>query len=172
MRYSVEVSGVEKVVANINKLQALIQWNMKQGLVNASEKLRNQAIANLNPMIWPSNVDDLSIRNPTSWDTIDGGKNTIILRSLSDHSAAVEFGTFGSPKLSGDGRFHAAELTQTGGPFPIGKSQGILVRFAASIKPQSPKSFLTRAMNNPTTMNEMINEVGKVLKTAIASVKG
>ncbi|MBE3094891.1 MAG: hypothetical protein IMZ52_07645 [Actinobacteria bacterium] len=170
MQYNIEVSGIDKVLANLTKLESVIQSNIKPGLIGASDKLRDSAIGNLANSKWPPSVDDLSIRDKTSWDTIDGGMNAIILECQSQHALAVEKGTFASPKLGADGRFHSAELTQTGGPFPVGKSQGILVRFATSIAPQQPKNYLTGAMNNPTTMNAMITEVGNVLNRAIMTV--
>ena len=171
MRYSIEVSGIEKVVANLNKLQALIKWNGKQGLVNASEKLRDSAIASLANSTWSPSVNDLSIRDKSSWINTGGSQNMVNLVCISEHALAVEKGTWGSPKLR-DGRFHADELTQTGGPFPVGLNQGMLVWFAGGIAPQPPKNYLTGAMKNPTTINEMINEVGKVLKSSIAQVGG
>ena len=172
MRYSIEVSGVDKVVANLNKLRALIEWNIKDGLVNASEKLRNQAIRNLSNSVWSQSTVDMSIRDESSWKPINKSKNVIDLVCFSQHAAAVELGTFKSSKLGDDGRFHADELTKGGVPFPVGLNQGMLVWFAGGIAPQPPKSYLGNAMRNPTTMNEMINEIGKVLKSSIAQVKG
>ena len=170
MQIGIEVSGVGEVVARLKVLQAKIQWNMKQGLVNASEKLRDSAINNLTNSPWPPSTADLSIRAKSSWINTGSQQNSVNLECISQHAAAVELGTFASPKLR-DGRFYASELT-TGGVFPIGLNQGIPVAFRTSIAPQQPKAYLGNAMRNPTTINEMINEVGKVLKTTIASVSG
>jgi len=170
MQYNIEISGIDKVLANLTKLEAVIKSSIKPGLESASGKLRDSAISNLANSKWPTSVTDAPIRDKNSWITMDAGLNAIILQCQSNHALAVEKGTWGSPKLGSDGRFHASELTETGGPFPVGKSQGILVRFATSIAPQQPKNYLTGAMNNPSTINAMITEVGNVLNRAIMSV--
>jgi len=163
-----ELTGVDKVIANLNRMNSYIKATAKTGLIHASNKLRDDSIQYLEQTSeWPPSVDDKSIRNKESWVTEDVSWNAIKLKCISEHAMAVECGTWNSPKLRA-GKFHADELTDNGVPFPVGKNQGILVRFAGAIRPQPPKPYLRISMSNPSTLEGMIKEVGQVLKQSIA----
>lgn len=166
---NIDITGIDKILANLGKIQMNIQSSIKPGLKNASEKLRDSAINNLSTSKWPISVVDAPIRSKETWQSIDSGINAIILQCQSEHALAVEKGTFASPKLR-DGRFYADELTTNQKGFAVGANQDAFIGYRGSIAPQPAKNYLTQAMGNPSTISAMITEVGNILSRAIRSI--
>ena len=166
-RTSIRVTGVGKVIGNLTLLQSQIKSTIGTGLKNAAYALRDQSIKNLEESInpnWGHGVEvSQSISRPELWVPTEIDWKSLTLECRSNHAAVVEFGGF-----HGQGGAGTVTTLVQGGPYEIGRSQGMAGIWATSFRIQRGYSYTTRAMNNPNTMNAMLNEVGKILKRTIA----
>jgi hypothetical protein len=178
MQIGIEVSGVDKVLANLAQLETNIQRDVRNGLIGAANKLRDDAIVNLQGSVgtgrwgaWGHSVAHQAISDKDSWVNTYPSWDMVNLECRSEHAMITEMGGFGGQGGVGSVTGYV-ERVPPAGPFPIGKSQGLEPIYRYGFAVQRGYAYTTRAMNSPTTINAMINEVGKVLKTTIASVRG
>ena len=170
----IQIDGVGKVLANLNKIQENIQRDTRRGLIGAANKLRDAAIIDLqsklgtsNPMWgpWGHSAYHQAISDKESWVITYPNQNSVELESRSQHSAIVELG--GNEIIQASSYGHGA--------WPIGKNQGWNennIIYKPTFKLQRGYHYLTASMNNPSVINNMITEVGNVLRDSINSVKG
>jgi len=170
----IQIDGVDKVLANLNKIQKNIQRDTRSGLIGAANKLRDMAIVDLqsklgtsNPMwgSWGHSVYHQAISDKDSWVITYPNQNSVELESRSEHSGIVEFGGNGVILSSSYGH----------GAWPIGKNQGWNennIIYKPTFKLQRGYHYLTSTINNQSAMSAMLSEVSNVLRNSINSVKG
>jgi len=163
---SIQVTGVEKVIQNILKLQAQIKMSVPAGLTEAADTLRDAAIQDLQGKLGTSwtgkryghDIYQKAIEDKASWIKAYPKWNEVLLQSTSEHSAIVEFG--GTKTIDASSYGYQA--------WPIGASKGDDISFRPTFRLQMGYHYLTTSINNPSITNSMINEVGKILKRTIA----
>lgn len=168
MQYSIQITGIDKVLSNLNKLESKIRMSIPTGLTEAADKLRDSAIQDLQGKLGTSwthtryghDIYQKAIEDKSSWIKEYPKYNEIILQSTSEHSAIVEFGGTKIVKASDYG-YKA---------WPIGASKGDDISLKPAFRLQIGYHYLTTSMNNLSVQNSMLNEVGKILKRTIATI--
>jgi len=166
---TVRTKGLSKVIANLTKMGEIINSDAHMGLTKALEDFRDASINYLTGLKVGPSLTHMPIRHKSSWMTAPQSITKVRLTLLSEHGAAVEFGTLNSSKLTG-GVFRASELTQNKRAFAVGASQGGAVVLSATIKPQRPKSFIRNNLTNPRVHNSMVSRMAEQIRRSIRKV--
>lgn len=167
----VTITGVEQVIQNLQRLQSKIKMSVPTGLNEAADKLRDDSILRLQSCLgtsnptwgrWGHSAEQRAIQDKGSWEKTFSQWNKLTLTSTSEHSAIVEFG--------GTKRIDVEKYSNGAWAWPIGLSQGNVVAYSRHFHLQVGYHYLTNTINNPQTLNNMVNEVSKILSRTTRSV--
>jgi hypothetical protein len=162
MDVTIKITGLKKTISNLTKLGNIINADAHIGLTGGLNILTDGAIQKLNGMIgtgrwgpWGKSSD--SIRDKSNWKIITISPTKLNLECISNHAAVVELGTVGAAMVEG-------------GPFPIGKQQGLEPIYRTRFAVQRGYHYLTSAKEDKSIQTRMVEEMAKSIINSIKKV--
>ena len=167
-RGTVTIQGIDQLIRNLQQLQLQIKVDTPTALIKAADRFRDDAILTLQSRLgqssgrrWGHSLSQKAITDKSSWEKTYPSWNKVILTSTSEHSAIVELG--GTKRIDVDTYSNGAWA------WPIGLSQGSVEWYSKQFQLQSGYHYFATTINNPYTINGMVNEISKVLARSVRS---